>query len=297
MGRETRVRRSSSAEGGWELAEAPPAPALAGLVRRYVGFVERAHAEVRRLEAPSSTAVLIVNFGVPLTVAGAEGRAEVHAESFIAPVSTQPATTAFAGISAGVQVDFTPIGLHLFCDLALHELPDPSVSLADVLGSEGSLLTEALAEAPNWEERFDLLDSVIAHRVDAAQPATPSVDWAWRTLAANGGRVEINALCAELGCSPRHLLNGFREQVGVPPKAAARILRFERAARLLRTSHHSSLAWVAAESGYHDQAHMTREFRALAGTTPATYRNAKVPGFEGVGAEVNFVQDPAPVHG
>lgn len=290
----TRVRRSSSPAGNWELAEAPAAPQLAGLVRGYLGFVERAETELRRLETPSSTAVLIINFGAPLTVAAPGRPTAVYRESFLARLSERPAATSFSGTSAGVQVDFTPIGLHLFCSLPLHELPDPSVGLAEALGEEGRRLEEALAEAPDWETRFDLLDAAIERRFALARAATPSVEWAWRTLAERGGDVRIGELCARLGCSPRHLISGFREQIGVSPKTAARILRFERAARLLRTSHHTGLAWVAGASGYHDQAHMTREFRDLADTTPAAYRNAQIPGFEGVAtAEVNFVQDLA----
>jgi transcriptional regulator GlxA family with amidase domain len=68
----------------------------------------------------------------------------------------------------------------------------------------------------------------------------------------------------------------------VPPKTAARILRFERAAHLVRAARPASLARIASESGYHDQAHMMREFRVLAGITPAAYRVAALPGYLGI---------------
>lgn len=68
----------------------------------------------------------------------------------------------------------------------------------------------------------------------------------------------------------------------MPPKTAARILRFERAAHLVRAARPAGLARIAGESGYHDQAHMTREFRVLAGITPAAYRIASLPGHLGI---------------
>jgi AraC-like DNA-binding protein len=279
-----RVRRRGSEDGDWELAEAPPTAPLAGLVRRYVGFIETAEATLRRREPPSGTAVLIVNFGAPLEV-GAPGRgSRSHAGSFVARISELPATTAFTGTSAGIQVDFTPLGLHLFCALPLDELPAPAVGLAELLGDDGRRLPEMLEAAPGWEARFELLDAVIARRVAAARPPTPSVAWAWRTLEARAGGVEIAALVERLGCSPRHLIAGFREQIGVPPKTAARILRFERAARAVRERPAESLARIAAGAGYHDQAHMTREFRSLAGVTPAAYRRASIPGYLGLPA-------------
>jgi AraC-like DNA-binding protein len=297
--RATRIRGQRSEVGGWELAEAPPAARLAGLVRRYVGFVETSATPLRRREPPSGTAVLIVNFGASLEV-GAPGRpAVVHAGSFVARMSELPATTAFSGTSTGVQVDFSPLGLHLFCGLALHELPDPAVGLTELLGEEGRLLTEVLAGAPDWESRFDLLDAVIERRVAAARPPTPSVEWAWRALEASAGTLEVGRLSERIGSSRRHLIAGFREQIGVPPKTAARILRFDRAARLVRDPRRDSLARIASAAGYHDQAHMTREFRALAGITPAAYRAAALPGYLGIPAaagsdleEVKSVQDP-----
>jgi len=172
--RPTRVRRSSATDGGWEMAEAPPAPRLAGLVRGYTGFVERSMVPLRRREVPSPTAVMIVNFGAPLEVEAPGVRAESHPGSFLARVSELPATTEFTGTSAGVQVDFTAIGAHLFCGLAMSDLPAPSVGLEELLGEEGRLLTDELEDAPGWEARFDLLDAAIERRVAAAASRRPA---------------------------------------------------------------------------------------------------------------------------
>jgi len=289
----TRVRREHSETGAWELAAAPPAPELRELVRGYVGFVETSPDPLRRREAPSGTAVMILNFGVPLEV-GAPNRPTIaHAGSFVARVSELPATTAFQGTSAGVQVDFTPLGLHLFCGLAMDELPDPAVALAELLGEDGRRLTELIEDAGDWDARFDLLDAAILERVAAARPPRPSVQWAWSALEASAGRVEIGVLSDRIGCSRRHLVQGFREEIGVSPKKAARILRFGHAASLLRSGSRASLARIATDCGYHDQAHMTREFGVLAGLSPASYRVATLPGFVGIpgGDEVKSVQD------
>ena len=58
-------------------------------------------------------------------------------------------------------------------------------------------------------------------------------------------------------------------EVGLTPKQAARVLRFERAGGLLRSGRYD-LAMVAAEAGYYDQAHLSNEWRALAGCTAST---------------------------
>jgi AraC-like DNA-binding protein len=63
----------------------------------------------------------------------------------------------------------------------------------------------------------------------------------------------------------------------------------------LRGGSVASLARIATDCGYHDQAHMTREFGALAGISPASYRVAVLPGFVGIPGEadqVKSLQDP-----
>jgi AraC-like DNA-binding protein len=55
------------------------------------------------------------------------------------------------------------------------------------------------------------------------------------------------------------------------PKPLARLVRFDRAVRLLRAGSAKSLTEVAQASGYFDQAHFIREFRAFSGGTPGEY--------------------------
>ena len=59
-------------------------------------------------------------------------------------------------------------------------------------------------------------------------------------------------------------------EFGVAPKTAARIFRFERACRVM-VDERPSLAQVAFACGFHDQAHMTREWHSLAGCAPGVW--------------------------
>jgi AraC-like DNA-binding protein len=281
-----RLTTGIAEQGEWLMADAPPVPELAGLVRGYIGFIERSDAALRRLEPPSGTAVLIISFGAPFDVS-APGRAvTTHDESFVGRVSRLPATVEFVGTSAGIQVDFTPFGVQMFCGLPMDEVPDPATGLADLLGTEGSLLTEMLADAPDWDTRFDLLDAAILRRYARAPEPPAGVAWAWRMLELSGGRARVGDLSERLGWAPRRLIDGFSAHVGVTPKTAGRILRFHRATRFLReTDAQAPIARIASECGYTDQAHMTREFREFAGKTPAAYRKAALPGYLGIPAD------------
>ena len=62
----------------------------------------------------------------------------------------------------------------------------------------------------------------------------------------------------------------FREHVGLPPSGIGRVGRFRRAVDLLSASR-LPIAEVGAECGYYDQAHLDRDFREFAATTPTAY--------------------------
>ncbi|WP_348633534.1 helix-turn-helix domain-containing protein [Rhizobium sp. BK251] len=82
-------------------------------------------------------------------------------------------------------------------------------------------------------------------------------------------RSMIDDLTAELGISERSLRRRCHEVFGYGARTLDRILRFQRFLQQVRATTPCSLAWLAAEAGYADQAHMTREVRDMSGLTPA----------------------------
>jgi AraC-like DNA-binding protein len=245
-----------------ELAQRPPHPALASHVRNLAGWSEVARGPVRRRELPGGRIVLVVSLGPSMDV---DGRAFT---SFTGGLHDAPALTEHAGESRGVQAYLTPLGARRIFRLPMGELAGQVVELEDLIGP--SDLAERLDETTGWPARLALLERWIARRLMDAPPVPAHLDWAWRRLMEMGGTVPVESLAEELGWSRRHLAARFRSEVGMTPKALARLLRFERAVERLRRG--DDLAAVALGSGYYDQAHFNREFRAFTGTTPTVYR-------------------------
>jgi AraC-like DNA-binding protein len=116
--------------------------------------------------------------------------------------------------------------------------------------------------------------------IDRGVVLSPKVAWARRRLHESGGQVPVAQLVREVGWSRRHFTARFREQVGLPPKTLARVLRFERAARMGERRGSRSWADVAAACGYYDQAHLVRDFQDLAGCTPTEFERGLLPGLQ-----------------
>lgn len=91
---------------------------------------------------------------------------------------------------------------------------------------------------------------------------------AWRLVRASRGQLSVAELAQHTGWSRRYLTTLFTRELGIGPKMALRLARFERAKSLAQTG--VSLAGVAARCGYVDQAHLTRDWRSFAGLPPRT---------------------------
>jgi AraC-like DNA-binding protein len=281
--RPSRVSRHESEHDSWEMVHGMPDPRLRGHVLSYCSYREETSSFVRRRELPSVRVVMIINLGEPIRVfaPGGSGWSE-QAEGFLAGMHDTYAVTETGGSQGGVQVDLTPVGAHLLLGIPMDELSQRVVTLEEMFGRGGTLLREAVAEAPDWAARFAVVDDFLLTLLDRARSPVPSVTRALGRLYASGGTVPVGVLAAEIGCSRRHLISRFREQVGVTPKLLARILRFERAVALVDAGTEMGWAEIAQACGYYDQAHMIRDFHQFAGGPPSEFARRRLPDGGGV---------------
>jgi AraC-like DNA-binding protein len=232
--------------------------------------------------APKTT--LIINFGDPFRIRMGANEAVDH-RGFVAGLYDGYADVGSTGRAHCMQVDFTPLGAHRFFAMPMRDLAGQTVALDGVGRFEE--LTCRLYDAQGWAARFALLDRFVRQRLGASPAPSSPIAWAWRQLAASAGRVRVGALAAEIGWSRKHLAQRFSIEVGARPKTAGRILRFAGARRSIDAGIRAGpMDWadLAADWGYADQAHLIREFRAMAGVTPADYVRDAAGRFQPVNA-------------
>jgi AraC-like DNA-binding protein len=240
-----------------------PAPALRGMVSAYHGWREETSGPLRRREGPGTDVVVVISFGHEWLID------DQRLKSFVAGLHDRQVTTEHSGHSFGMQVDLVPQAARMLFATPMHMLARRKVALEDVLDDPS--FVERLYDAGDWTARFELLDETLAARLAEARPPAPGVAWAWRRLVETDGQVAIGDLADELGWSRKRIVARFREEVGLSPKAAARILRFERTRRTIERSQTPDWAQIAFECGYYDQSHLINEFRAVTDRTPETF--------------------------
>lgn len=258
----------------WQVARRLPAPALRPLLGQALeGWAWEGQDAASFRELPFPGIPLILNLAAPWRVEG------TTLDNFLAGLHTKPTAVLGERAFSCLELRLTPLGTRRLLGRPLHELADRSVPLEELLPGVETLGTR-LRDAPGWVARFDLVENFLGRRLADSPPPPRELEWAWRQLVRSGGRVRVHALALELGWSPRRLIDRFRDHVGLPPKTAAQVIRFDRAVTALRSGR-PRIAEVAAACGYADQAHLARDVRALGGVTPGQLLGG------------NFVQDAA----
>jgi AraC-like DNA-binding protein len=262
-----------------EFATRRPGDGLRQYVTRCTGYRQAGVEPAVHRGLPSPWLTMIVTLDEPLVVARhPDPRQPASKHDFLlGGLHTSPALVTHDGWQSGIQLALSPLGARALLGMPAAELAGIDVEAADVFGGLADEIREQVLAECDWAGRFAVLERVIAGRVRAArepgaQEPKPEVSYAWERLLTSHGTVSVADLSAETGWSARHLREQFRAETGLSPKAAARVVRFDRARhRLLGqdAGGQVALAALAAESGYYDQAHLAREFRDLAGCPPS----------------------------
>ncbi|MBW0117982.1 helix-turn-helix domain-containing protein [Pseudonocardia abyssalis] len=251
-------------ETAWER----PAPGLREWVGAYTGYRTDPGPPSVHQGVPSAhlTFILCLDGKVEMLANPDPARPPGAFDALVAGLHDAPAQIASGAAQTGLQLRLTWRGTRALFGVPAGELAGDTVDLAALLGRRTGPLLERLADAGTWAERFARLDTALAGLVGDTDGVRPEVGYAWDRLQETGGALRIADLAREVGWSRRHLADQLRRETGLAPKAAARVIRFERACDRLRFTA-DPLATVAADCGYVDQAHLSRDFRDLAGQT------------------------------
>lgn len=256
-----------------------PHPSLRHFVSRYIGYTQDDNTLVVHRGLPSRHVTVMISLDQPIRVTGmpTPGEAPASLQALVGGLHTGPALIAQDRFQSGIHVELNPLGVQAVLGVSAAALSGYVVGLDDLGSPPLATVSARLAEVPDWATRFAILDGVLASAVAETTSPAPEVGWAWQRMIQAGGRVRVAALADEVGWSRRHFGEKFRAEVGISPKQAIRVLRFERAGLVLRQGGPVDLASLALGCGYYDQSHFSNEWRTLAGCSPGTWIAEELP--------------------
>lgn len=277
-----------------ESTRAAASDPLHGRVAWYSGYRQAGIAPAIHRGLPSPYMTLIFTLDDPLHIAehADPSQAADSYDALLGGLHARPVLITHSGRQSGIQAAVSPLASRALFGVPAGELAWIDVHADDALGRETERIRERMQNAATWPDRFAAVDAALRRFLStpnlpaATSPAVPDeVARAWRLLLKTRGTIPISALAEEVGWSTRHLATRFRAEIGLTPKAAARVIRFDRTRRLIASGTSVALAELAVRCGYFDQAHLDREFRLLAGCSPTQWLADEGYAFRNVQAE------------
>ncbi|WP_017600484.1 helix-turn-helix domain-containing protein, partial [Nocardiopsis lucentensis] len=167
-----------------------------------------------------------------------------------------------SGWALGVM--FRPAGFRPFLGRPMSTIVDAALPWSELFDAE-------VPDHDGPESLIAWMDGLLAARLPGRRhPAEDTADLVDR-LAADPSVVSVSALAGREGIGVRLLQRRFADHVGLPPKTVIRRYRLYEAAERARSGERPDWGALAAELGYSDQSHLTREFTSVIGTPPGRY--------------------------
>lgn len=169
-----------------------------------------------------------------------------------------------------IHVTFRPFGARMFFGMPVDEARGLTVPV-DALGDKGwTELEERLNGEPDNRRCVGLIEEYLLQRFSRAKAYNIGrMDAAVRAI--DAGETDVRRLAAVSCLGYKQFKRVFAEYVGANPRDFLRVVRFQRALYLKQHDPETTLVQLAADAGCYDQAHLTREFKAFSGYTPAEY--------------------------
>jgi AraC-like DNA-binding protein len=181
--------------------------------------------------------------------------------------------------SRSIGAQFHPGAAALLLGVPAGDLAALHTPLEALWGYSATIARERLQEAGSPERQLAIFESLLLARLPRLRAMHPAVAQALQQFVCTH---DVSTVVKASGYSHRRFIELFRHSVGLTPKVYCRVLRFQRAVERLSRRTAASLAEIAVDAGYSDQAHFTREFREFTGVAPGYYR-------EQVPAETNHL--------
>jgi AraC-like DNA-binding protein len=171
-------------------------------------------------------------------------------------------------------IQFQAAGFFRLFRTPMRDLADRAYEARSIIGPIASQMEQRLGEAVSFEERTRIANEFLLRRLEEEGAADRVFGIANRFLAEDGA-LSVRKAAATAGLSVRQFERRFAEQVGLPPKPYARIVRFNAALQAKASVPQRRWTNIAHEFGYFDQMHMIRDFERLAGETPTAFQQRR----------------------
>ena len=246
-----------------------PSSGLAELIECY--WIVESHDPAPRQQKiiPDGFPEIIFHYGDPYRIKLGR-RWEPQSKSLLAGQLSKFFFLENTGVSGIIGIKLKPAALtHLF-DCTMHRYTDQVVDLHEAFGNRLQAMESELRSRKSHDAMIVILDRTFMELAEAAPVAATNIDKAIDLVFDSKGMIPVADLAAAIGVGERQVERLFKKYVGLSPKLYARVIRFNYIFQLIQEG---NPVWtgIAYDSGFYDQSHFIRNFKAFTGEDPTAY--------------------------
>lgn len=186
-------------------------------------------------------------------------------KSFLAGTLSRPWLLRAGERVCTLGIRFKPGALAILFDWDLSKTADREIDIVGRLGSEARLLVSAICKQRSARAMFAAAEKHLHRLASSRFDRVPASQRAVDRIRSSRGRLRVESLAKSIGTSRRTLERVFRRELGISPKQYARIVRLNAVLESLSVGERARVTELALDAGYFDEAHLSRDFRKLAG--------------------------------
>jgi AraC-like DNA-binding protein len=252
-----------------KVQHARPSPELSPYIYSYVLRVsDPRDPEVVEPVVARSGSMLEFQFGdqYDVPVYGLDRPNPSNPITIIGPIPVRNVRIVIRGKVEALAVLFRPLGFYSIFGIPLSQFTGIGTEGGGVLGVPVGRLYEQLGNLRSFPDRIQSVERFLLQSLRRGG-SLHLAHGALHALASARGQRTVGTVAAQTGISTRQLERISLEYSGITPILLARLTRFQKAL-WLRQQTTQTWTWIAQAADYHDQMHMIRDFRSLAGDTP-----------------------------
>lgn len=184
--------------------------------------------------------------------------------------------------SSNMATKFKLGGAFPFFSFPISKINNKVIQLEPILGNSVELTRKRIIAEKNVANKFSILEEYYMSILRKDHAHNETFHEVLKFLAEFPHLASIKELSQKIGVSQKHLITLFSNQVGLTPKALARIFRFQKVIMLLEEKKEIDWMQIVTDCGYYDQAHFSKDFFEFSGINPSCY-------FKQKGNYVNYI--------
>ncbi|MFN4363581.1 DUF6597 domain-containing transcriptional factor [Chryseobacterium hispalense] len=199
------------------------------------------------------------------------GNSIIQPRCFVIGQLTRPLEIEPTGETGIFSIRFHPEGFLPFTSISIKEMENTAVSLEKIFGKDGQEIEQQILNANSTSERIKLIEIFLLDRLTDIETIDRIIKSTVETIMTANGQLSVDELSTLTQVNRRQLLRKFSSAIGLSPKQLSRTIRLQSAFKMLLNNQFSSLAKLAYENEYYDQAHFIKEFKEFTGSTPKEF--------------------------